>query len=532
MNDHAPVAPQLTHRQIQVVFGSLMLGILLAALDQTVLATALPTIVGEFSGLDHLSWVITAYMLTSTATVPLYGKLSDIFGRKPLFQIAIVTFVVGSMLSGAAQSMMQLIMFRGLQGIGAGGIMTLAMAIVGDILPPRERGRYMGYFGIVFASSSIMGPLLGGLFVDHLSWRWVFYINVPLGFLSVVVASRVLTLHHEKREVKIDFLGAGLIAAAVSCILLATSWGGNEYAWGSATILGLFGGGLLLLVLFVLQEMRAPEPILPLKLFQNRVFVNGNAITLLLGLVMFGATAFLPVYMQVVKGVSATSSGLHMLPMSFGVVAMSWFSGRMITKTGRYKIYPIAGTVLFATGMFLMTQIDQHTSFVMLSVYLAMLGLGMGLIMQVVVLAIQNAVDHRDLGAATASTSFFRSMGGALGVAIFGAVLTNRLNYYLPKYVPAEDLASIDTSALRGSPEMMRELPANINTGVIEAFAHSIDSIFLAAAPLAVLCFFLALALPELPLRGGGRFGPPSQQSGSGQAKETMGREALPIPGD
>jgi len=528
MNDYPE--PQLTHRQILIVFGSLMLGILLAALDQTVLATALPTIVGEFGGLDHLSWVITSYMLTSTATVPLYGKLSDIYGRKPLFQFAIVTFVIGSMLSGAAQSMEQLIIFRGLQGIGAGGIMTLATAITGDILPPRERGRYMGYFGIVFASSSIMGPLLGGLFVDELSWRWVFYINVPLGILSVFVASRVLKMKHERRSVRIDYLGAALIAAAVSCILLGTSWGGNEYAWGSPTIIGLMAGGVVLLGVFVAQELRADEPILPLRLFLNRTFAIGNGMTLMLGLTMFGATAFMPVYMQVVKGVSATSSGLHMLPMSFGVVAMSWFSGRMITQTGRYKIFPVAGTALLSLGIISMTQIDQNTSFAQVSIQLAMMGMGMGLIMQVVVLAIQNAVEHKDLGAATASTGFFRSMGGALGVAMFGAVLSNRLNYYLPKFVPAEELGSIDTSALRGSPEMMRELPAAINSGVVDAFAQSMQSIFIVAAPLALLCFVLAWLLPELPLRAGGRFGPPRQEGRAGG--EAPAREPAPIAAD
>lgn len=517
MNPYAE--PQLSHRQIQIVFGALMLGILLAALDQTVLATALPTIVGEFSGIDRLSWVITAYLLTSTATVPLYGKLSDLYGRKPLFQISIGIFVLGSVLSGASQSMEQLILFRGLQGIGAGGIMTLAMAIVGDILPPRERGRYMGYFGIVFASSSIMGPLLGGLFVDHLTWRWVFFINVPLGALSVFVASRVLKMRHEKRRVQIDYPGAALIAASVTCILLATTWGGNEYPWASATILGLFGGGALLLVLFVMQELRAPEPILPMTLFKNRVFATGNSMTLLMGMCMFGATAFMPLYMQVVKGVSATSSGLHMLPMSMGAVTMSWFSGRMITKTGRYRMFPIAGTTLLVAGLALMTQIDQNTSFVLVSLQLLMLGCGMGLMMQVVVLAIQNAVDHRDLGAATASTGFFRSMGGAFGVAAFGAVLANRLNVYLPRYLTPEELSSVDTTQLRGSPEMLRALPTDINTGVVEAFAHSIQHIFIYAVPLAVVCLVLAWLLPELPLRSRGPQQRPAQgeQPGAGE---------------
>ena len=354
--------------------------------------------------------------------------------------------------------MNQLIAFRGLQGVGAGGIMTLAMAIVGDILPPRERGRYMGYFGIVFASSSIMGPLLGGLFVDHLSWRWVFYINVPLGALSVFVASRVLKMKHEQRAVKIDYLGAALIAAASAASFwrrpgAATSTPGTRRP--SSVSSGRCGTARAVRPAGVAGSGADSPP----DSVQEPLFAIGNGITLMTGMTMFGATAFLPIYMQVVKGVSATSSGLHMLPMSFGAVTMSWFSGRMITQTGRYRIYPIAGTILLTAGMLMMSQIDENTSFLLLSIQLAMIGSGMGLMMQVVVLAIQNAVDHKDLGAATASTGFFRSMGGAFGVAIFGAILTNRLNHYLPQYLTPEQLASVDPQELRSSPEVLRSLP-------------------------------------------------------------------------
>jgi EmrB/QacA subfamily drug resistance transporter len=491
----------MTHRQILVVFSALILGMLLAALDQTILGTALPTIVGELGGLEHISWVITSYLLASTASVPLYGKLSDLYGRKRLFQLAIVIFLVGSMASGAAQSMFQLIAFRGVQGLGAGGLMALSQAIIGDILLPRERGRYIGYMGVVFALSSVIGPLLGGLFTDHLSWRWVFYINLPLGAVALIVASRVLHLPVQRREHRIDYLGAALMVAGVSCILLATTWAGNEYAWGSPTIVGLFAGGALMTLLFVLQELRAPEPILPLHLVKDRVFSVSSSIGFAVGFAMFGAISFLPLFFQVVKGVSATESGLRMLPLMIGAVSMSIISGRIISNTGRYRIFPIVGTALIACGFALLATVTPGTSFPWVALYMLVLGIGLGLVMQVIVLAVQNAVDYRDMGTATAGVNFFRSMGGAFGVAVFGSVLANRLSYNLPRFVPEGSLNGINVAELTASPEQIRLLPPDVLTGVVEAFSQSLESVFLIAVPFAICAFALAWLLKDMPMR-------------------------------
>jgi len=340
----APGGAQLSHRQILIVFAGLMSGMLLASLDQTVVSTALPTIVGELGGLDHFSWVITAYLLTSTASVPLYGKFSDFYGRKLLFQVAIGVFIAGSLFSGIAQNMPQLIVSRGVQGLGAGGIFAMAMAIVGDILPPRERGRYQGYIGSVFAVSSVAGPLIGGFFTDQLTWRWVFYINLPIGIGALALTTIVLKLPVHRQKHSIDYIGAALMVAGVTSLLLVASWGGIEYGWLSTTIIGLGIAGVVLLALFALQEARAPEPLLPLRLFRERVFAAGSAIMFIVGLGMFGAIAFLPLYLQVVQGVSATASGLRLTPLMLGLIISSTVSGRIISATGKYRYFPIAGT--------------------------------------------------------------------------------------------------------------------------------------------------------------------------------------------
>ena len=391
---------QLSHREILVVFSGLMLGMLLAALDQTIVATALPTIVGDLGGLNHLSWVVTAYLLASTASTPLYGKISDLYGRKIMFQAAIVLFLVGSVLSGAAQNMGQLIGFRAIQGLGAGGLMAMAMAIIGDIVSPRERGRYQGYTGAVFAVSSVAGPLAGGFFVDHLSWRWVFYINVPIGLLALVVTSSVLRLPFVKRPHRIDYLGSALLVGAVTCLLLVAVWGGSEYAWGSPTIVGLAVAGAVLIGLFVVQERRAAEPVLPLRLFANSVFTVGSVASFLVGASMFAAIIFVPLYLQIVNGASPTESGLQLIPLMLGLIVGSVGSGRLITKFGRYKMFPVAGTATMSLGLYLLSRWDADTSRLIQVVYMAVLGLGVGLVMQVLVLAVQNAVDHRDLGIA------------------------------------------------------------------------------------------------------------------------------------
>jgi EmrB/QacA subfamily drug resistance transporter len=414
----------LSHRQIQVVFIGLMAGMLVAALDQTIVATALPTIVGELGGIDHLSWVVTAYLLTSTITVPLYGKVGDLFGRKIVFQAAIVIFVTGSVLCGMSQNLTMLIGFRAVQGVGAGGLIALAQAIIGDIVAPRERGRYQGYLGAVFAFASVVGPLLGGFFVDHLSWRWVFYVNVPVGAAALVITSAVLDLPFRRIDHRIDYLGAALVAGGATCLLLVTVWGGVEFAWRSPTIIALGIAGVVLLASFFVHEGRAEEPIIPLRLWSDRVFTVATGLEGLVGFAMFGAIIFLPLWLQTVGGASAQNSGVLILPLMAGLMTSSILSGRQITKTGRYKIYPVLGTATIAVGLYLLSRMGVGTTHIASSTYMVVLGLGLGMIIQVMVLAVQNSVAYGDLGTATATETFVRSMGGAFGVAVFGASST------------------------------------------------------------------------------------------------------------
>jgi EmrB/QacA subfamily drug resistance transporter len=512
-------APPLSHREILVVFSALMLAMLLAALDQTVLATALPTMVGELGGLEHISWVITAYLLASTTTIPLYGKFGDLFGRKILLQIAIVTFVIGSIAAGFSQDMNQIIAARVIQGLGAGGLMSTSQAIIGDILSPRERGRYIGYLASVFAFASVAGPLLGGFFTDGPGWRWVFYINVPLGLLAFVVATRVLKLQSHHISHKIDFIGAALLISGISAILLATSWGGSEYPWGSTTIVGLYGGGALLMVLFVLQELRAAEPILPMSLFANPTFRVCCVLGLLIAMGLFGVIAFVPVFLQVAKGVSATQSGLMTTPMMIGIVTMSIISGRMISNTGRYRMYPVIGTAIAAFGLFLLSRVEADTPFWLFSIFVFVLGTGVGLVMQITLLATQNAVDMREMGTATSGVTFFRTMGGAFGVAIFGSVLNNRLDHHLPRLVSPDALQGIDSATLTASPERLAMLPPAVLDGVREAFAMSLETVFLLAVPLALLAFALSWFLPHVELQ---ERAPISREGGEGEEDAGM----------
>jgi EmrB/QacA subfamily drug resistance transporter len=490
----------LTHKQILIVFGGLMAGMLLAALDQTIVSTALPTIVGEFGGLNHLSWVVTAYLLTSTAATPIFGKVSDLYGRRRIFQFAIITFLVGSALAGLAQNMGELIAFRAIQGIGGGGLMAMTQVIVGDVVSPRERGRYMGYIGSVFAIASVIGPLLGGYFVDNLTWRWIFYINIPIGIAALFVTNSVLNLPFRRDDHPIDYMGSALLVGAVTCIVLVTTWGGSEFAWGSTTIIGLVVGGAILAALFVIQERRAPEPILPLRLFRDPVFTVSTTASFLVGLTMFGSIVFLPVFLQVVIGVSATNSGLLLLPLMAGIVAAATTSGRLITKLGRYKLFPVAGTAIMTVGTFLLSRMDAATTRFAASVYMVVLGVGIGLVLQVLVLSVQNSVPHRDLGIATSAATLFRSLGGAFGTAMFGAILRTRLDHFLPRLVPGARHA-VDVGTLQGSPQTIRALPGPVRDGVVEAFARSIHSVFLWTVPLAALALVIVLFMKEKPLR-------------------------------
>ena len=493
----------LTHRQILVVFSGLMAGMLLAALDQTIVSTALPTIVGDLGGLDHLSWVVTAYILASTISTPVYGKLGDLYGRKRLFQAAIVIFLVGSVLCGLAQNMPQLIAFRALQGLGAGGLIVGALAIIGDVVPPRERGRYMGYLGGVWAFASVAGPLIGGFIVDNLSWRWVFYVNVPVAIVALVIVAAVLPESAARIRHRIDFEGTALLAAGATAITLGLTWGGVQYPWGSNVIVGLFVAAAVLLVLFVLQERRAVEPVIPLELFRNDVFDFATATGFIVGLAMFGAITYLPLYMQVVHGVSPTSSGLRLLPLMAGVLFASIVSGRIISRIGRYRIFPILGTALMTVGMYLLSHLGAHTSFYDAYLYMLLLGLGLGCVMQVLILAVQNAIDHRHLGVATSTSTFFRSMGGAFGVAIFGTIFANRLHYWLPQLMPRSVIARTPVSRLiHASPAQLAKLPPRVHEGLVESVSNSLSTVFLWAVPVCVLAFVLTLFLREVPLRG------------------------------
>ncbi|MEV8627670.1 MFS transporter [Streptomyces sp. NPDC051079] len=491
-----------SHRTVIIAIGALLLGMLLAALDQTIVSTALPTIVSELGGMEHLSWVVTAYMLASTAATPLWGKLGDQYGRKKLFQSAIVLFLIGSALCGIAQNMPQLIAFRALQGLGGGGLMVLSMAIVGDLVSPRERGRYQGLFGAVFGATSVLGPLLGGLFTEHLSWRWVFYINLPIGIVALFVIAAVLHIPVGGTRHTIDYLGTFLIASVATCLVLVASLGGTTWAWGSPQIIGLAVLGVVLLVWFVYVDQRAAEPVLPLKLFRIRTFSLVSVISFIVGFAMFGAMTYLPTFLQIVQGVSPTMSGVHMLPMVVGMLLTSTASGQIVSRTGRWKVFPLAGTAVTALGLLLLHRLTETSSTWEMSVYFFVFGAGLGLVMQVLVLVVQNAVSYQDLGVATSGATFFRSIGASFGVAIFGTVFTNRLTDKLAAALAGQQLPpGAGASQIAADPRAIAALPPELRPSVLHAYATSITDVFLYAAPVVLIGFVVACFLKEDPLR-------------------------------
>ncbi|MEE1826439.1 MDR family MFS transporter [Streptomyces sp. BE20] len=505
------------------IFAALVLAMFLAALDQTIVATALPTIAGDLGGVTHLAWVVTAYMLAATAATPLWGKLGDLYGRKLMFQSAITIFLLGSALSGLSANIGQLIGFRTLQGLGAGGLMALAMALIAELVPPRERGKWQGYAQSCFVLAGVVGPLVGGAFVDHLSWPWIFYINLPIGAVALVVVTSVLKLPVNRQKHQLDYLGSALLSAAIVSILLVSVWAGDQYAWGSVQVIGLLVLAVVLLIGFVLQEKRAAEPVVPLELFKDPVVLVATLGLFLTSISLFVATVYTPLFLQVANGDTATESGLLLVPMMLATVVSLTVSGKVVAATGRYKIFPIIGLLVMSLGLFLMSTLKADSSEVAAGGFLAVFGIGFGMVTQVLIVAVQNSVEMRQLGVATAAANFFRSLGGAMGVTVFGAILNSQLRDLLPKKVPAEALERLGTDGVLTAPAKVRALPEPVRDGVSDALAQSLHVVYLVGMVVSLIGAVVVLFLQERPMRApmgapGGKGGPggPGGQGGPG----------------